>query len=142
MFSEQSQEELRRLTSFSRLLLHRIGPLCIYAFAFTMLAGVMVTTFDAFQPPAHQFMSIHATCLTNGEFGILTRSCAGRLIAHSNRFPGIEITGVTGIADISPTTKRVEYEWMDKDSEGLEEPRTGRGTAVFRKYDDGWRLSN
>jgi len=139
MFSEHVRDALSRFIS-------KAVPLGLSACGSLFIALLLVNQINAYRPSAHQFVGLHVTCLTNSEFGVLTRGCAQRMIAHSPRFSDVEIVDVTGILDLGTSVKRVEFDWQDKVTGGIDEsenqrPGKGRGTAVFRRYDDGWRVS-
>ncbi len=55
------------------------------------------------------------------------------------------LVGVTGVIEQDPTTSLVDYNWQWVPTPAgnafrLAESGSGTGRAVFRKYDDGWRV--
>lgn len=73
--------------------------------------------------------------------GTLGRTCALHKISESNDFKEAEVTEVTGIGEVGQNIKRVEFKWRLKPSPQNPNPPTADGAVIFRKYDDGWRLS-
>ena len=77
----------------------------------------------------------------NDETGSLSRTCAQNKIAESGDYKGAEITEVTGIAQINENLKQVEFKWRVKPTNENPNPQSVDSEVTFRKYDDGWRIT-